>query len=464
MGRRARGTWAAVMAAVLVATATGCGNDSEESGPLQFWSTMIEPERVEIQRELLARFTEETGVEAEFVPIAEDELDSLMVAGAASGELPDVVYHPIDYAHGWAEQGVLDTEAAAQVVEELGADTFNERALELATVDGGPVSVPTDGWGQLLVYRTDLFEQAGLEPPTTYENMLAAAEALHDPAAGMNGFTAATDPAEVFTQQTFEHFALAGGCRMVDDEGAVALGSPECARAIETYSTLIRDYSPGSVQNVDSTRATYFAGQAAMLIWSPFILDEMAGLRADAMPTCPECAANPRFLAENSGLVPAFSADGGDGAQYGQVSYFGIGADADVEGAKTLVSFLLGDGYADWLAIAPEGQIPMRAGTAEDPQAFTDAWRELQIGVDSKAPITEVYSEDIVDTLVTGSEQFDRWGLEDGYGTLVSSVYQSLVVPQTLNQVLNGDLSPQDAAARLESEVSEELDAVGGGG
>ena len=42
-----------------------------------------------------------------------------------------------------------------------------------------------------------------------------------------------------------------------------------------------------------------------MVIWSSFILDEMAGLRNDALPTCPECEDDPAFLAKNSGVVTA---------------------------------------------------------------------------------------------------------------------------------------------------------------
>ena len=64
-------------------------------------------------------------------------------------------------------------------------------------------------------------------------------------------------------------------------------------------------------QDVDTTRASYFAGQAAMIIWSSFILDEMAGLRNDALPTCPECKKNPAFLAENSGVVTSIQGPSG---------------------------------------------------------------------------------------------------------------------------------------------------------
>ena len=75
--------------------------------------------------------------------------------------------------------------------------------------------------------------------------------------------------------------------------------------AFAFYDDLIRNHSVPGAQDVDTTRATYFAGKAAMVIWSSFILDELAGLRDDAAPSCPECMADPRFLVDNTGIVTA---------------------------------------------------------------------------------------------------------------------------------------------------------------
>jgi multiple sugar transport system substrate-binding protein len=448
-----------VLALVGTGSAIGPVAAEGESGSITFWTTLVEPDRVETQNRIIEGFTAATGIEVELVPVPEDDLPNLIVTNAASGDLPDVVHHPIDFSIGWAEQGILDVEAAAAVVESLGRDTFNERALSLASQDDQPVAVPADGWGQLLLYRTDLFEEAGLEPPDTFERILAAAEVLHGD--GMNGITASTDPADVFTQQTFEFLALGAGCNLIEDD-AVALDSEACASAIATYADLIQNYSPGTVQNVDTTRATYFAGEAAMLIWSPFILDELAGLRNDALPTCAECADDPRFLVDNTGFVPALS--GGEGtepAQYGQVSYFGIGAGADTEAAQQFVEYVLGDGYVDWLSIAPEGMFPMRTGTADAPDSFVEGWTGLDFGVDERVPFGEVYGDDVVTTLIDGTNNFRRWGFEDGYGALVSSLYTSLTVPQTLSAVLNEGMSPEDAAAQMQSEAEAQLEDIG---
>lgn len=441
------------------AEATPAGEAEGEAAPagaITLWSTEEQPERAERTRQMLQRFTEQTSIEVELVLTNEDNLPSLVTSAVAAGTLPDVIFFPLDFATGWAEQGILDTAAATETINELGTETFAEGPLNLVDLDGEFAAIPSDGWGQLLIYRQDLFDEAGLEAPDTFEKIRAAAEALNDPANNFYGITAANDPSAVFTQQTFEQFALANNCRLVDDNGDVALDSPECVEAIAFFTDLLQNYAPAGVQDVETTRATYFAGQAAMIIWSPFILDEMAGLRDEAFPACPECQDDPAFLAKNSGFVPAFVGPSGDEpAQYGQVSYFGITTNADTDAAMELARFWFNDGYLDWLSLAPEGKFPMRQGTADDPDKFIEGWAQLDVGVDRRAPLSDFYGEEVIQTLTEGAGSFARWGFGRGAGTLVTAVYESLVVPQTLADVLTGSLTPEQAAEEIAAEVQD---------
>ena len=66
-----------------------------------------------------------------------------------------------------------------------------------------------------------------------------------------------------------------------------------------------------------------------MVIWSSFILDEMAGLRNDALPTCAECKDDPAFLAKNSGVVTAIQGpSGSEPATFGEITSWTITADS----------------------------------------------------------------------------------------------------------------------------------------
>jgi multiple sugar transport system substrate-binding protein len=429
---------------------------AEDAVTIKFWSTETQPARLAKTQEIINGFTAATGINVQLTATDEDALPQLMLTNAASGTLPDVVFHPLDFTIGWANAGLLDIAAAAEVVDSLGADTFSAGALELATVDGSPAAVPSDGWGQLLIYRKDLFDAAGLAAPDTFANIEAAAEALNDPGADFYGITASNDPSAVFTQQTFEHFALANGCELVDDAGTITLDSPNCVEALDFYTNLLANYSPAGLQDVVSTRATYFAGQAAMIVWSPFIMDEMAGLRDAALPTCPECGDNISFLAENSAFMPSFAGPSGAPAQYGQVSYMGIGMTDKTESSQAFVEYWLSDGYIDWLSVAPEGKFPMRQGTSDNPTEYIEAWRGLSTGVDRQAPLADFYAETIINDLISGSSDFARWGFTQGQGELVTAVYSTLIVPTAIDEVLSGT-SPEDAAAEMQLAAEDEL-------
>ncbi|HXV43187.1 MAG TPA: extracellular solute-binding protein [Anaerolineae bacterium] len=422
---------------------------------LQFWSTEVQPARAEKTKEILNRFEEQSGIHVELILTDENALPELTTAAVAAGTLPDVMFHPIDFTIGWAEQGILDPAAAAAVIEKLGPETFAEGPLNLAQVEGGYAAIPTDGWGQIIVYRADWFEAKGLEPPTSFEAIEAAAQALHDPANNIYGITAATKAGEVFTQQTFEHFALANGCQLVNEAGEVMLNTPQCVEAVEFFTNLLRNYGPPGDQDVASTRATYFAGQAGMVVWSPFILDEMAGLRDNAFPSCPECAEDPAYLAKNSGIVPAFAGPSGAPAQYGQVSYMGIATNANVEVAQAFLEFWFNEGYLDWLSVSPEGKFPMRRGTPAEPTQFIDGWKELETGVDRKAKLGSIYGDEVINTLIEGAGRFDRWGFAQGQGALITAVYEALPVPQYLRETIDEVYTPEEAVEQMQADVEE---------
>jgi multiple sugar transport system substrate-binding protein len=451
-----------VTVTVTTAPESGALPDSPPAGAISFWSTEVEPERIEAIGRIIDAFTAKTGIEVIRVHVTEDALPETIVEAAEEGRLPEVVLIPADFAVGWAADGFLDADAANGVIDRLGRDTFLQGALDLATWHGQPVAVPSDGWGQLLVYRSDLFSAAGLPPPDTYDAIETAASALYDPGRGIAGIVAATDPDAVFTQQSLEHFALANGCRLVDPAGNVTFDSPNCVEAVDTYARLVSLYGPYGAQDVDSTRAAYLSGSAAMVLWSPFLLDELAGLSDDFPPTCPECEEDPSFLASNSKFVPAFAGPRGEPSQYGQIWYMGIGAGSDVEAGQALIESWLNEGYLAWLETSPEGRFPMRRGTPEARMLFVDGWKRIETGVDRFARLGDLYGDETIDVLITGSTEFDRWGFAQGYGFLVSAMYSELWLPEALGAVLEGELTADEAVARVASLAVGEIAAVEG--
>jgi multiple sugar transport system substrate-binding protein len=460
MGSAKRRVRAAVAAVGAIALVAACGSDDSgeddgEGGPLVVWTLENLPDRVAAQEEIAAAFTEESGIEVDLVAIDEDQFNQLLTSSAAAGELPDIVGAlSLSGVQALATNELIDTDVAAAVVEELGADTFSQQALELTSDGDTQLAVPSDGWAQLLVYRKDLFDAAGLAAPETYDDILAAAQALDSPEVA--GFTGATVPNDAFTQQTFEHLALGNGCQLVDDEGEVTLDSDQCVAAFEFYNDLITNYSVPGAQDVDTTRAAYFAGQAAMVVWSSFILDEMAGLRNDALPTCPECSADAAYLAKNSGVVTAISGpDGDEGAQFGEVVSWATTAGAQADAATQFITYMMGDGYEQWIGFSPEGKVPTRQGTADEPTRFIDAWSTLPAGVDTKAPLSDFYSAEVLDALRNSPDTIAPWGIPQGQGALVGASLGELPVPQAIAAMTSGEVDPAEAAQQAADAVRE---------
>jgi multiple sugar transport system substrate-binding protein len=449
---------AAAVLALAVTSLAACGGDDEGGGDgdgaLTVWTLENLPDRMAAQERIAEAFTEESGVEVELVGIAEDQYSQLLTSAAASGELPDVI-GALSLA-GVRELSVNElsnSDIATAVVEELGEDTFSQQALELTRDGDEQLSVPSDGWAQLLVYRKDLFEQAGLAPPETFDDITAAAEQLDS--GSVAGFVGANIPNDSFTQQTFEHVALANGCEMVDDEQEITLDTDACAEAFDFYGNLVQSYSVAGAQDVDTTRATYFAGEAAMVIWSSFILDELAGLRDDALPSCDQCADDAAWLAENSGVVTAFQGPSGEEpAQFGEVVSWVATADADAEGSEQFISYMMQEGYTDWIGFAPEGKIPTRQGTADNPTEYIDAWSELPAGVDTKAPLSDFFDAEVLDALRTSPDTIQRWAITQDAGELLGATLSELPVAQAVNQVTTGEVDGGEAAQQADEDVT----------
>lgn len=443
-----------VLATTLAACSSDDGGDGGDGGDaesIKVWIQEDLPDRVAATQAIVDDFTAASGVEVELVAVAEDQFNQLLTSSAAAGDLPDVIGAiSLPQVRTLAANELVNTDAVAEVVDGLGEDTLAARALELTRDGDTQLAVPSESWAQLLYYRADLFEAAGLEPPTSYDAIMTAAEALNT--GDVAGFVGANAPADAFTEQTFEHIALGNNCQLVDDGGEIQLDSSECVEAFEFYGDLIEDYSVPGGQDVDTTRASYFAGQAAMTIWSTFLLDEMAGLRADAMPNCPECAEDPAFLAKNTGVVTTIAGPSGtEPAVFGEITSWTITAEAAADPSKQFIDYLMNDGYMPWIAIAPEGKVPVRAGNADNPTAYSDEWATLPVGVDTKAPLADFYSEDVLAALAAGPSEFSRWGLTQGQGNLLGALQGEQPVATAVNEVTSGTDAEEAAGTAAES-------------
>jgi multiple sugar transport system substrate-binding protein len=439
----------------LAACSSGTPTSSDNaSKTLTVWSLEEQPDRLAKAQADADAFTKQTGIKVKLVGVNEDQFPQLITAAAAANTLPDAVGAlPLAAVRTMSGSDLVNTDATEAVVKSLGADTFSKASLALTKDGGKQVAVPSDGFPLSIIYRKDLLAKAGLPAPTDWKTLLSDAKALNGP--DQAGFVAGDSPSTSYTQQIFEWLSLANGCQLVNGSGKVTMTSKACVDALDMYGQLTHDYSVPGAMDSTSTKTTYMAGKAAITVWASFILDEMGGLVNDAKPTCPECTADPQFIAKNSGFVTSFSGpDGSTPVSGGDVTSWVISSTAHATEAQKFVEYFMSTGYEQWLSQAPEGKFPTRLGTADDAQKYVDGWKQLEVGVDSKAKLTSIYPATVLKNLQAGVGSFDRWGFKQGQGNLMGAILTELPVPKAVAEVATGQSSAKAAATEAQQAIT----------
>ncbi len=419
---------------------------------IRFWTTEEQPARLAKQKAMAEDFKKRTGHIVEVIPVSEKDLGKRATAAFAAGDLPDVIYHTLQYVLPWAEAGILDVETNEDIVNELQKSTFAPGAITMAQYNGKTAAVPVDGWTQMVVYRKDLFDKAGLAAPNSYKNIEAAIEKLHSPP-NMYGFVAATKVDENFMSQVLEHVFLANGVSPVNNKGFSPLNEKATTEVLNFYKKIAKA-SPAGELYWKQSRAIYFAGKAAMIIWSPFILDELAGLRNSAPPTINNDPTS-KALAQKTGIITTFGGPSNPGgAAWADIRYFGVTSDANTDVASEFVKYSMKDGYTATLSIAPEGKFPVRRGEPLDTSKYVTAWSKLPVGVDRKAPLSELYSPTTINKIVAGLETADRWGVSEGQLSLASKIINSQIINRIVREFIDDQIDVKTAVSKLNKELS----------
>ncbi len=414
--------------------------NGQTGAQLTIWVDETSPEHQAALDQMAAEFADRNGIDVAVQLVSPALLPDLVTTAVLSATLPDLILHPVEYTAGWVQDGILDPTAAEAAIEQLGRDTFDPAALDLLTVGGQAGAIPSDGYHQLLLYRADWYADRNLQPPDTYAAMATAAEAIFDPEAIISGLVIPTESNLVTTHQAFEQVALANGCRLIDDAGEVVILDEVCHEAIEHYYTTINRFSPSGVQTDTSARNALLEGRTGMIVTSPAILPDLAGLNPDVTPSCPECDAvedGVNYLARNVGVLTEIAGPNGQPAAFGNLRGLGITTTADQAAAQAFATYWFEEGYDEWLALNAERKVPMRWGTAATPRQYIDEWGTTPLGA-SGLSLTDIYGADTVARLRDGIAAAPRWGIREGYGALMTQLYDELIISIVLQEMLSG--------------------------
>jgi multiple sugar transport system substrate-binding protein len=152
-----------------------------------------------------------------------------MAAKFSSGAPPDVFYVDSSLAPDWIDQGVL--EDVGTMASERGFDTsqfFPGYLAAFTGPDGKIYGFPKDGNTLAMAYNTDMFTAAGLQPPTTWDELKAAATKLTTGNQKAFCLSSTLDRALAFIYQN-------GGSLLSEDKTTDTIDTPEVKDALTTY-------------------------------------------------------------------------------------------------------------------------------------------------------------------------------------------------------------------------------------
>lgn len=169
----------ATAAAVLMATA--CGQAGAGDDTLEVWA--VEDEILNpLLEDSITEFNDDSDIQLDLVTIQNDPYKERLQVAMGSPERPDIFFN---WGGGNLGQYV-EADQVYDMTENLDGqpevrDAFLESVLEVAELDGATYGIPMQGTQPAsLFYNEAVFDDAGVEPPQTYAELLDLVEVFQD--------------------------------------------------------------------------------------------------------------------------------------------------------------------------------------------------------------------------------------------------------------------------------------------
>jgi len=269
----------AITVLALGATTAACGGGgSSGSGSdgktLTYWASNQSPSLAADKTNLapvLKKFQQQTGIKVKLQVIGWPDLQSKILAATTSGQGPDVLNIGNTWAPSLQATGAFMPFGAKEFSAIGGKEKFVPAALKTGGAMGkDPTSVPYLGLAYGLYYNKKMFADAGLKPPTTWEELVTAAKKLTVPSKGVYGMAM-----EGGSYTEGVHFAFIFGQQHAADpfssSGKPQFTQPGIVDGVKQYVDLMgadKVVNPSAAQYKNGPEAPgdFAKGKAAMLM------------------------------------------------------------------------------------------------------------------------------------------------------------------------------------------------------
>ena len=424
------------LALIVGAVTSGCGSsepDSPTDGEqieIEFWNPETEEAVVGAFENVIAAYeADNPNVTVNMVTVPWSDIYPKWQTALQSGNAPDASIGSVAFGASFQEQGVL--EPLNDAVDAMGGEeVFADSAASLVelskTDDGDWFTLPLVNNSVVLWYNKPMLEAAGLEPPTTWEELEAAAQAMtHD---DQYGILIPSSTSQV-TNQSLYSLILSNGGDIVDrdDPDTVTFDSEKSVEALEFYSSLAQ-YSPPGSGGYDrpEAQAAMSTGKLGMFIYGSWMQSALD-------------AAGPEVAAQ-FGAVPVPS-NGGAGAFMGNLSLFAFQGSEHPEETKEFLSYFYDPAnYEELVLVNPTSFFPVLASVQESETYLSNE--------------KVVANADLIDAIKTSLPDAWIFGLPNPH----AGEWEGLnLIAQAATAVIEGGEDPQAAADAIAEQMRETI-------
>ncbi len=334
------------------------------------------------------------------------DYDTTLAKDLASGTPPDVFY-----VDEFRIKDLVKAGAVAPIGDQMtNVDDFYPALKDAFTVDGKFYCAPKDFSTLGLEINTDMFDKAGLKPPTTWDELAAAAKALTTK--DVAGIVLSADMAR------FIAFIYQAGGSVTDDAFTkVTINSPEVLAALKFYTGLYTDGYAKTPADLGTGWAgeAFEKGKAAMAIEGNWIVPDAKNNVPDLKYKVVELPAGPKGKATMAFTV-----------------CYGVAANGkNMDAAIVLANYLT----------SPEGM---------------KAWTDLGLAMPTRKSLRDSWVQKFPDlqAFLAGADYAHKWQFVPGWNAVNDKANAEI------QNIFAGQETPEDALAAIEKAAKEVLSAA----
>lgn len=228
-------------------------------------------------KEVLARFTEKSGIQTDIQIVDWQNYWTLLEASARTNSLPDVFWMHANSAQKYMENGLLlDLTDRISLSDKININNYYKDITQLYSLNGKNYAIPKDIDTIALWYNKTLFDEAGLAYPTdnwTWNDLLENAIKLTKDDGSVYGYKNKNDEGQ---SGYFNMINDAGGYVISDDKKSSGMDNPKTIAGMQVMQQILDAHVMPSQEIMSeygtSSTVLFGSGKVAMNTYGSWVI------------------------------------------------------------------------------------------------------------------------------------------------------------------------------------------------